>query len=182
MAACTDPRARPVRPQIVIQYSPSLQVTSPGSLAHTVYVYDADGLDALDVSIASGDGTLSRDTTIVPFDLFQMNVSLSWPIPAGIPVGTPIRVIALVRDLAGFQAADTVDFAVQDSTLARRQGARKSLSLQGFPAIFPIREPAIGSRPVRGPSGGLPGGEIAPWPTGEGPGRGSAAGAAGALT
>lgn len=120
LLSCTDPRARPVTPTIQLQLSPGLQVVSPGTLSHSVYAYDADGLGLVRVSIGTADSALSADSTRLPPEAFETTLTYAWSVPAGIPEGTTVRLIALVTDLTGFEAADTALFQVQPSAASRR--------------------------------------------------------------
>lgn len=119
--SCTDPRARPVTPTIQIQISPTQTVVSPGTLPHTVWALDADGLGLIRVSIGSPDSALSADSVRLPEDAFSSTQSYAWEIPAGMAPGTPVRLVAHVEDLTGLEAADTVVLQIEATPLS---GAR----------------------------------------------------------
>ena len=109
---CTDPRARPVPPDVRIHAPLGQVATSPGAFAHTVTAYDADGLDSIVVSIVSAESTLVADSSRVPFEIELATESYTWSIPAGIPRGTVIRILAQAWDFADFVGADTLEVVV----------------------------------------------------------------------
>lgn len=108
LLACTDPRARPVPPDVQIHAATPLTTDSPGVFAHTVTAYDADGLDSIVVSIVSADSTLVADSSRVPFEIELATESYAWSVPAGVPHGTVIRILARAWDFADFVGADTL--------------------------------------------------------------------------
>lgn len=113
--SCTDPRARPIPPDVQIFLGSGGGVTSPGTLVHSVSVYDADGLDSIVVSVVSADSVLVADSSRVPFDALATE-NYAWTVPAGIAPGTVIRILARAWDFADFQGADTLEILVQDSS------------------------------------------------------------------
>lgn len=118
--ACTDPRARPAPPQMLLQFAPSLVVKSPGRIQGSLYAYDPQGIDRMFVSVRSSDSTLKGDSTLFPSAPFEVTRSLNWTVPGGLPIGTRIRVSARVTDFVGFAAADSAFFTVQDTVQTSR--------------------------------------------------------------
>jgi hypothetical protein len=115
-AACTDPRARPVPPTVLITLAPGTVVASPGSLLGSLYVYDANGIDSMRVLVELGNGTTLADSTFFTSnDPFQATLPLNWRVPGGVPNRTVVRVVARVRSFIGFVAADTLATAVGDT-------------------------------------------------------------------
>ena len=114
-AACTDPRPRPLPPTVLLTLSTTVRPTSPGSLAGSVYLYDANGLDSVRMKVYLGNGSQLGDSAIVPSDPFEMTLPFQWRLPGGIPVGTRITIVVRAVSYVGFEAADTVVTAVADS-------------------------------------------------------------------
>ncbi len=121
--SCTDPRGRPVAPEVRISFV-TANVTSPGILTHDVTVTDADGLDSIVVRVVSADSVMAVDTTHIPFELFATTVTFSWTVPPGIPIGTPIRITAEAWDFADFVGADTLEVTVQSTGNVERRAPR----------------------------------------------------------
>ena len=117
-AACTDPRARPLPPTVDVSFAAGTVVTSPDTLIGSLYAHDDDGLAEVRVALATGDSSLRSDSSVELRDEFTVDRSLIFLIPPGVPVGTAVRVIARAEDFAGFVAADTVVFLVQDTVAA----------------------------------------------------------------
>jgi hypothetical protein len=116
LAACTDPRARPVAPIVQFSFAPSFRLKSPGSIAASLYLFDEDGLKTLDLSVTSTDSLLNGDSTISFGGDQELTRPVIWGVPGGIPIGTPVTVIARVLDFKGFVTADTANLSVQDTT------------------------------------------------------------------
>ena len=115
LAACTDPRARPAPPILQVTVSPTLVLTSPGSLLGSLYAYDSDGLDALEMSVAVFGGQFAGDSTILLEGTTEQTRSIHWELPAGIATGAPVTLISTVTDFSGFSTTDTLVVTVQDS-------------------------------------------------------------------
>jgi hypothetical protein len=120
LAACSDPRARPLPPVVELRFQDAVTPRSPGNLSHSVYASDADGLDFITVRIRSADSTLDADSLRVPFDLYEATETFEWTLPAGMPPGTIIRLVATATDFVGFEAADSVEFTIQTAASQRR--------------------------------------------------------------
>ena len=113
--ACVDPRERPVAPTVQLSFAPSFKLKSPGSVAASLYLFDLDGLKGLDISVASADAALVGDSAIVLNGELTLLRPVSWQVPAGIPIGTAVTLIARVQDFKGFVTADTAHLSVQDT-------------------------------------------------------------------
>lgn len=120
LISCTDPRARPAPPQVELSFSPDLVVKSPGAIVGSLYVYDGDGINTINVSIRSSDSMMVVDSPVNPGDLFETTQSLAFIVPRGMAIGTQIQLVARVTDFVGFAAADTAFFTVQDTVSAAR--------------------------------------------------------------
>ena len=115
LAACTDPRARPVAPIVQISLSPSFKLKSPGTLFASLYMFSSDGLKSVDLSIRSADSTLKGDSTVFLTGDAEITRPLDWTVPKGIPIGTAVTLIARVQAFTAFVAADTILLSVQDT-------------------------------------------------------------------
>lgn len=115
VAACTDPRSRPVPPTVDLSFAPGTVAHSPGDLYGALYAYDADGLATVRLYLLSSDSTLSLDSALDLPDAFELNHSIHFRVPPGVPVGTALKVIGRAEDLVRFVAADTALFFVQDT-------------------------------------------------------------------
>jgi hypothetical protein len=113
--ACTDPRARPIAPQVLFSFAPSFILTSPGAIIGSLYMYDVDGLRDLELKVA-GDSLIAGDSTILLTGDAELTRPINWTSPAGIATGTQIIMVAKVSDFTGFVAVDTVRLTVSDST------------------------------------------------------------------
>ncbi len=107
LLSCVDPRARPVPPKVVIQLPASLSVHSPGTLPHTVYAFDPDGLERIRVIVQASDSLIRIDSTRAPADFSETTENYIWSIPSGLQAGTSIRIIAIATDFIGLVSADT---------------------------------------------------------------------------
>jgi len=116
VAACTDPRARPVPPSVEITLAPNLVVASPGTLYGTLHVFDETGLDSIRVTLDLGNGATVGDSTFFASDdPFEASFDLLWRLPPGLPRHTFVRFVARARSYIGFSAADTLLTAVGDT-------------------------------------------------------------------
>lgn len=107
LLACTDPRARPAPPTVQIIVSPTIHVTSPGTIPVSVYAYDAQGLDRLFVSVRSGYPGLQGDSTYLFSNLNEQTMNVLWEVPPGIPFGTQVTLTAKAKNFIGFTATDS---------------------------------------------------------------------------
>ena len=114
-AGCTDPRARPVPPTVLLTLSTTVHPTSPGDLLGSLYLYDANGIDSLQMKVDLDNGRQIGDSTIFPADPIETTRPFQWRLPGGIPVGTRIVIVVRAVSFIGFEAADTVVTAVADS-------------------------------------------------------------------
>ncbi|MFI5207786.1 MAG: hypothetical protein ACHQX4_07180 [Gemmatimonadales bacterium] len=115
LACCTDPRARPVAPIVQLSFAPGFRLKSPGSVVASLYLFDEDGLDSLDVSVRSADSALVGDSITLFGGDQELTLPVSWQVPSGIPIGTAVTLIARARDFKGFITADTAHLSVQDT-------------------------------------------------------------------
>jgi len=123
LVSCTDPRSRPAPPIVDAAVAPSFQLTSPGTIIGSLYMFDDDGLDALDLSIRVAGFSYEGDSTILLSGLPEETRPINWNLPPGIIVGTQVTVIARVSDFAGFASSDSLFLTVEDtvsSTLRSR--------------------------------------------------------------
>jgi len=116
-AACTDPRARPVAPIVRLSFAPTFRLTSPGTIAASLYMFDTDGLQSLDLSVRSLDSTFVGDSSLFLSGAAEITRPVTWTVPAGLATGTAVTVRARVLDFTGFATADSVQILVQDSVL-----------------------------------------------------------------
>ena len=126
--ACTDPRARPAPPLLDASVAPTFELTSPGTILGSVYMFDSDGLDALELSVAVFGGSYSGDSTILLTGGEEEIHPLNWNLPGGIPINTPVTVVAKVTDFAGFSTSDTLVLHVMDSVSAGLRCGLKPLN------------------------------------------------------
>ncbi len=113
LGSCVDPHARPVPPQVVIQLPDSLAVHSPGTLPHAVYAFDPNGIEQVRVLVQASDSLLRIDSTLTPPDSSQITESYDWAVPAGLPSGTSIRILAIATDFLGLVTEDSTRVIVQ---------------------------------------------------------------------
>jgi hypothetical protein len=118
--ACTDPRPRPTPPTIRITLSATIRPTSPGTLAGSVYLFDANGLASVEMKVDLSNGSVLGDSAVVLSDPFETTESFEWRLVGGIPSGTGIRVVVRAVSYIGFESADTVATAVEAGTGTRR--------------------------------------------------------------
>jgi len=110
--SCTDPRARPVPPDLTLQFV-STSATSPDTVAGSLYAFDADGLLQLELEIRSSDAAFAVDSSFFIAGSNEINRGLFLAFPAGRPAGSTIRVLARVSDETGFTSADSTIFTIQ---------------------------------------------------------------------
>ncbi len=118
LAACTDPRPRPVSPTVQIVMAPQQAIVSPGTLLGNVFISDPNGIDSMRVRVDLGNGALLGDSVYFitgTDDPFQTTLPLFWQIPGAVPNRTTVRVIARARSYIGFSSADTLVTAVGDT-------------------------------------------------------------------
>jgi len=113
LLSCTDPRARVTPPTIRITVSPIFQVHSPGTIPTSVYAYDFQGFDSVDVAVRSTGAPLNADSLFLYPDTTEATTDVVWSVPAGIPLGTKITVAAKVWNLVGFVATDSSVVTIQ---------------------------------------------------------------------
>ncbi len=119
-AACTDPRARPVPPVVDVLFSSSFTLTSPGRILGSVYVFDADGVGSLSLSVRSSDSSFVGDSLLGLTGDAEATRAINWTVPPGLAIGTHVTVVARALDFAGFAASDTVRLTVQDTVATLR--------------------------------------------------------------
>jgi len=110
--SCTDPRARPVPPDLTLQFA-STSATSPDTVAGSLYAFDSDGLLQLELEIRSSDAAFAVDSTFFIAGTSEINRGLFLAFPAGRPAGSTIRVLARVSDETGFTSSDSTIFTIQ---------------------------------------------------------------------
>jgi hypothetical protein len=113
LLSCTDPRARPVPPLVQITVSPTLVLSSPGTIAASLFTYDADGLSSLFLSVRSADAKLVGDSAIAFAGDQQVTHVINWTVPSGMSVGTAVTLAVKVVDQAGFATLDTLHLTIQ---------------------------------------------------------------------
>ncbi len=109
--SCTDPRARPAPPAVKIYVGEGGVIHSPGTIAVTAIVYDAQGVDSLHLTLKSP--FLQGDSLYLIADTTDVIQSVLWSVPSGIPVGTNFTLSAKAWDLLGFVGEDTTVVASQ---------------------------------------------------------------------
>ena len=116
LLSCTDPRARPAPPIVDLSVAPSFQLTSPGDILGSVYAFDEDGLDNLTLSVRSAaDTSLNADSLILLSGDPETTRQVHWTVPAGLPVGSRVDVVARVVDFLGFASSDSLHLTVQSA-------------------------------------------------------------------
>jgi len=114
LLACTDPRARPVAPVVDLEFGTSRDVSSPGTIEGLLYTFDADGVQKIVQQLRTADSLLIDSTFLLGTDQEVLrNITLT--IPRGLPVGTQVRLRAVVTDWVNFVTADSVVFTVRDT-------------------------------------------------------------------
>jgi len=115
LAACSDPRVRPVAPTVQVSFDPAFRLKSPGTLTASLYLFDLDGLKTMDLSVRSADSALTGDSIISFTGDQELTRPVDWTVPGGMHIGTQVTLIARVLDFKGFVAADTAHLSVQDT-------------------------------------------------------------------
>jgi hypothetical protein len=105
--ACTDPRARPAPPSVRLIIPPGVIVRSPGTIAASVVIFDAEGVDSIHMTLQSPYPSLQGDSLYLVPDTTDVTQSVLWSVPSGVPAGTKITLGAKAWDLLGFTAADS---------------------------------------------------------------------------
>lgn len=107
LLSCTDPRARPAPPNVQV-FVVGSSVGSPGTVAVSAVVYDAQGVDSVRLSLRSPIPALQGDSLFLFPDTTDVTQSVLWTIPSGLPSGTKITLSAKAWDLLGFMGQDSV--------------------------------------------------------------------------
>jgi hypothetical protein len=107
-AACTDPRGRPAPPSVQLLVSPALVVRSPGTILATVAIHDATGFDSMRATLASSVPALQGDQLFLFPDTTEVTQDVRWDVPAGVPSGTRITLLAKAWNLIGFVGIDSL--------------------------------------------------------------------------
>ncbi len=111
--SCTDPRARPVPPDLDVQFAPTFTLTSPGSLDASIYMFDDDGIATLHVKAQSDDSLFALDSLIGLVGEQEAIRPIAWTVPPGIAANMGVWVRVTVRDFAGFETKDSVRLHIQ---------------------------------------------------------------------
>lgn len=117
LAACTDPRARPVPPDVLL-LAPAFDVTSPGTISASLYAFDADGLKDLTIHLTNDAGSFVTDSSVFLDATTEQTRPISLLVPAGLATGTRLTLDLTVGDYTGFATRSTTVFTVRDSVLA----------------------------------------------------------------
>jgi hypothetical protein len=115
LAACTDPRARPVAPIVQVSFASNFRLTSPGQVLGSLHMFDTDGLRSVDLSVRSADSSFVGDSTILLTGDQEITRPVTWCVPRGLAVGSSVTLVSKVAALTGFIASDTVRLIVQDT-------------------------------------------------------------------
>ena len=113
LAACTDPRARPVPPTLQIQVAPNLVVQSPGRLTGSLYMFDTNGLSSLLMRVQTADSTFAVDSLVPLSGDNSVTRPFFWTIPSGLAKGTQITLIARAMDFSSFATTDSLVLLTQ---------------------------------------------------------------------
>ena len=105
--SCTDPRARVAPPTVQVNVATST-VVSPGHIPASIYAFAFQGFDSLRVILRSAVPALNGDSLYLFPDTTEATTDVSWTVPAGVPAGTKITLLAKVWNLIGFAASDSV--------------------------------------------------------------------------
>ena len=114
-SACTDPRERPVPPQLDLVLSTGTTIPSPGQIFGSIHLFDEDGLFSIRITVATADSAFAGDSTTVFGGETETIRGLNWAVPAGLPEGTQITLAAEVEDFAGFVSRDTLLLVVDNT-------------------------------------------------------------------
>ena len=110
LASCSEPRARPVPPDIELVFDTAQVVRSPGTVTGTVNVHASGGLDFLHLRLANADSTFVLDTLEGYAGEQDLVRSLTWEVTPGLAPGTTLYFSVRARDFVGFQTADSTSF------------------------------------------------------------------------
>ncbi len=113
LLACTDPRARPVPPDVRLTFAGPATTTSPDTLFGSLYLFDADGLDQLQLTLKAADGSPLTDSLFAFAFEPEVTRGVAFEVPAGRPAGSILRIVARARDAAGFWGADSTVFTIE---------------------------------------------------------------------
>jgi hypothetical protein len=112
-AACSDPRARPVPPQIAFAFDTAQVVRSPGLVVGRVDITASGGIDFIHLTLGTTDSSFFLDTLEGYAGEGQLSRQIQWSVDPGMAVGTTLLFTVLVRDFADFEKADTIAFTTQ---------------------------------------------------------------------
>jgi len=93
--------------------APGLVVQSPGTVAASVALYDAEGMDSLHLTVTSAYPSLQGDSLYFLPDTTDYTQSITWTVPSGLPLGTKITLGAKAWDLLGFVGTDSAVVTTQ---------------------------------------------------------------------
>lgn len=113
LAACTDPRARPVPPVVQIQVAPSFKLVSPGQMVGSLYLFDSDGLQSLSMHVYSPDSAFAADSFLFLTGDNSLTRPFKWIVPPGLATGTTVTLAARVVDFNNFATSDSLVFTIQ---------------------------------------------------------------------
>jgi hypothetical protein len=111
--ACSEPRARPVPPDIELAFDTAQAIHSPGTLTGTVNVHASGGLDLLHIRLSTADSVFVLDTLEGYAGEQDLARAVTWEISPGLPVGTTLSFTVKARDFIGFETADSTSFKTQ---------------------------------------------------------------------
>jgi hypothetical protein len=113
LAACTDPRARPVPPVVQIQVAPSFKLVSPGQMVGSLYLFDTEGLQSLAMHVYTPDSAFAADSFFfLPGDN-SLTRPFNWTVPPGLATGTSVTLAAKVVDFNNFATSDSLVFTIR---------------------------------------------------------------------
>jgi hypothetical protein len=115
VAACTDPRARPSPPVVDINVAASFELYTPGTVLGSIFAYDEDGLNFLEMSIRNSVGNFTGDSLIVLDGEASLTRPIVWQVPSGLLIGSEVTLAVRVTDFTGFATTDTLRMTVQDT-------------------------------------------------------------------
>jgi hypothetical protein len=96
-----------------VQFAPDFKVTSPGTILGSIYLFDDDGLNTVDIRVKSDDKEIDGDSLIGFEGEREITRTLSWTVPPNLLPGGGVNVIVTAEDLAGFVTRDSLRFTVQ---------------------------------------------------------------------
>ncbi len=110
LAACADPRGRPVPPQVALNFDTAQVVRSPGIIVGTVHIVASGGLDFLHLTLATADSSFLLDTLEGYAGEGDITRPIQWAVLPGLAVGTTLRFTVLARDFEDFEKVATTTF------------------------------------------------------------------------